>query len=116
MPLPTFATSGFEKFFGLGRALRCVLPLGLGRFMHLVVLYSYHGPDTDAECLRLTDQLFEAALGELAVVARGQPCLIVGVFLILIPGRYLVWPRVSLLGFVWTWRLLGLLHLGGNLR
>ena len=46
--------------------------------MHLVVLYGYHGADTDAECLRLTDQLFEAALGELAVVARRQPCLIVG--------------------------------------
>ena len=51
----------------------CVLPLGFGRFMHLVVLYGYHGADTDAECLRLTDQLFDAALSELAVVARGQP-------------------------------------------
>ena len=48
--------------------------------MHLAVLYGYHGADTDAECLRLTDQLFEAALGELAVVARRQPCLIVGDF------------------------------------
>ena len=57
-----------------------MLPLGKGRFMHLVVLYGYHGADSDAECLRLTDQLFEAALGELAVVARGQPCLIVGDF------------------------------------
>ena len=80
LALPTFATSEFERFFGLGRALRCVLPLGKGRFMHLVVLYGYHGADSDAECLRLTDPLFEAALGELAVVARGQPCLIVGDF------------------------------------
>ena len=78
--LPTFATSEFEKFFGLGRVLRCVLPLGLGRFMHLVYLYGYHGADSDAECLKLTGQLFEAVLGELAVVARGQPCLIVGDF------------------------------------
>ena len=80
LALPTLATSEFERFFGLGRALRCVLPLGKGRLMHLVVLYGYHGADSDAECLRLTDQLFEAALGELAVVARGQPCLIVGDF------------------------------------
>ena len=48
--------------------------------MHLVVLYGYHGADSDAECLHLTDQLFEAALSELAVVARGQPCLLVGDF------------------------------------
>ena len=77
LALPTFATLGFGKFFGLGRALWCVLPLDLGRFMHLVVLYGYHGADSDAECLSLTDQLFQAALAELAVVARGQPCLIV---------------------------------------
>ena len=80
LSLPTLATAGFARFFALGRAVRCLLPLGLGRFMHLVVLYGYHGADSDAECLRLTDQLFEAALGELAVVARGQPCLIVGDF------------------------------------
>ena len=48
--------------------------------MHLVVLYGNHGSDSDAECLKLNDRLFEAALGELAVVARGQPCLIVGDF------------------------------------
>ena len=43
-------------------------------------LYGYFGADSCAEKLQLTDQLFEAALGELAVVARGQPCLIVGDF------------------------------------
>ena len=48
--------------------------------MHLVVLYGYFGADSCAEKLQLTNQLFEAALGELAVVARGQPCLIVGDF------------------------------------
>ena len=42
--------------------------------MHLVVMA------TDAEQLALTEQLFDAALGELGVVARGQPCLIVGDF------------------------------------
>ena len=80
LALPTFATTGFGRFFALGSALRCVLPLGSGRFMHLVVLYGYHGADSNAECLNLTNQLFEAALGDLAVVARRQPCLIVGDF------------------------------------
>ena len=80
LALPTFATPGFERFFGLGRAVRCLVPLCCRRFMHLVVLYGYHGADSSAEKLQLTNQLFEAALGELAVVARGQPCLIVGDF------------------------------------
>ena len=44
------------------------------------MLYGYQGADTDAEQLVLTEQLFDAALGELGVVARGQPCLIVGDF------------------------------------
>ena len=34
--------------------------------------------DCDSEQLALTEQLFDAALGELVVIARGQPCLIVG--------------------------------------
>ena len=40
----------------------------------------YQGADNNAEQLALTDQLFDAALGELGVVAREQPCLIVGDF------------------------------------
>ena len=36
----------------------------------LVVLYGYQGADTDAEQLALTEQLFDAAMGELGVVAR----------------------------------------------
>ena len=43
--------------------------------MHMVVLYGYHGVDTDAEQLALTEQFIDAVLGELGVVARGQPCL-----------------------------------------
>ena len=78
--MPSFATSQFKVFFDLGRAVRCLLPLGAGRFMHLFVLYGYQGADTDAEQLALTDQLFDAALGEVSVVARGQPCLLVGDF------------------------------------
>ena len=37
---------------------------GSGRFLHLVVLYGYQGADSDAEHLALTEQLFDAALGE----------------------------------------------------
>ena len=36
--LPTFATAHFRRFFDSGRALRCLIPLGSGRFMHLVLL------------------------------------------------------------------------------
>ena len=60
--------------------MRCLLPLASGRFLHLCVLYGYQGADTDLEQLALTDQLFDAALGELNVVARGRPCLLVGDF------------------------------------
>ena len=78
--LPTFATAQFKSFFDCGRAVRCLLPLGAGRFMHLFVLYVYQGADTDAEQLALTEQSFDAALGELNVLAREQPCLLVGDF------------------------------------
>ena len=80
LSLPTFATAQFKRFFDCGRAVRCLVPLGSGRFMHLVVLYGFQGADSDAEQLSLTEQLFDAALGELSVVARGQPCLLVGDF------------------------------------
>ena len=49
LSLPTFATAQFRRFFDCGRAVRCLIPLGSGRFMHLVV-----------------------AKGELSVVARGS--------------------------------------------
>ena len=52
--------------------MRCMLPLASGRFMHLFVLCGYQGADADAEQLALTEQLFDAALSELHVVARGQ--------------------------------------------
>ena len=42
--------------------------------MNPVVLYCYQGVVSDAE------QLFDAVFGELCVVVRGQPCLIVGDF------------------------------------
>ena len=80
LALPTFATAQFKSFFDCGRAVRCMLLLGAGRFMHLFVLCGYQGADADAEQLALTEQLFDAVLGELNVVARGQPCLLVGDF------------------------------------
>ena len=57
-----------------------MLPLGRGKFLHLVVLYGYQGADTDAEQLALTEQLFDAALGKLSFVVCGQPCMVVGDF------------------------------------
>ena len=74
LALPACATAQFKAFFDRGRVVRCTLPLGAGRFMHLVCLYGYQGAVTDPEQLALTDQLFDAALAELSVVARGQPC------------------------------------------
>ena len=78
LSLPTSATAQFKRFFDCERVARCTLPLGAGWFMHLVVLYGNQRADYDPEQLALTDQLFDAALGELSVVARGQPCMLVG--------------------------------------
>ena len=79
LALTTFATAQFRRLFDCGRAVRCLLSLGAGGFLHLVVLYCYQGAD-DAERLALTDQLFDAASGEGSVVARRHPCMIVGDF------------------------------------
>ena len=49
LALPTFATAQFKSFFDSGRAVRCMLPLASGRFLHLFVLYGYQGAGTDAE-------------------------------------------------------------------
>ena len=55
-------------------------PLRLVGFCTFLFLYGYQGADTDSEQQALTNQLFDAALGELHVVASGQPCLLVGDF------------------------------------
>ena len=80
LALLTFASAQFKSFFDCGRAVRCMLPLAAGKFMNLVVLYGYQGADADTEQLALSEQLFDAAWSELNVVARGQPCLLVGDF------------------------------------
>ena len=49
-----------------------------GRVVHLVVVYGFQGASTDPEKLRLTEKLLDAVLCKFAVVASGQPCLIVG--------------------------------------
>ena len=108
--LPTFATVGFSEFFHLGRALRCHLPISGGRIIHLVVVYGFQGASTDSEKLRLTEKLLEAVLCELAVVASGQPCLIVG-DLNVEPDRIPCLLRVLQLVIGLVSRLLGLLLL-----
>ena len=70
---------------------------GGGRVMHLVVLYGYQGADRDPERLALTDQLLDAALSELGVVSREQPCLLVGDFNVE-PPRFFAWQKGSWLG------------------
>ena len=78
------------------------MPLGQGRSFHLVVLYGYQGADREAEKLDLTDQFLDAALGELGVVAREQPCLVVGDFV----GWLVGWLAVGCwLLAVGCWRL-----------
>ena len=46
--------------------------------VHLFVVYGYQGAEEDAEKLRLTDRLLQAALIEAQVVCIGQPMLIAG--------------------------------------
>ena len=41
LALPSFATVQCKSFFDCGRAVRCMLPLAAGRFLHLCVLYGY---------------------------------------------------------------------------
>ena len=45
--LPSIATVQCQRFFDCGRAVRCVLPFGGGRVMHLIILYGFQGADRD---------------------------------------------------------------------
>ena len=58
LALLSFATVQFKSFFDCGRAVRCLLPLAAGRFMHLFVVYGFQGADVDSEQLALTEELF----------------------------------------------------------
>ena len=84
-----------------------MLPVASGRFLHLFVLYGYQGADTDPEQLALTNQLFDAALGELHVVASGQPCLCWLVISTWSPPKSLAWQKGFRLGSGLTLRKLG---------
>ena len=76
--LPTFATSEFQEFSWLGRALRVTLPVGKGGVVHLFVIYVYHWAEDDSQQLQLTDKLLQAVLAEAQVVCTGQLLLIDG--------------------------------------
>ena len=76
LALPTFATTAFRRFFDSGCLIQCASLLVNARRVHLVVVYGFQGADEDAEKLCLSNELFDAALCELAVVGRGQPCVI----------------------------------------
>ena len=70
LALPTFAAAQLQRFFDCGRAVRCLLPLGGGRFLNLVVLCGYQGADASAEQLALTEQLFDASLQNWLLLLR----------------------------------------------
>ena len=79
--------------------------------MQPVVLHGYH----NAEQLALTEQLSDAALGELSVVARGQPCLVVGTST-WSPPKSLAWQKGFRLGSGLIWKLLLLASVLGTPR
>ena len=74
----------------------------------MVVLYGCQGADNDAEILALTDSYLTLLLGELSVLAREQPSLIVGDFnSTRSPPRSLAWQKGSRLRSGLTLKLLG---------
>ena len=91
-------------FFDYGRAVRCMLPLGHGGFLHMVVLHGNQGADREAEKLALTDQLLDAALGRLHV---SNPAWLLEIST-WSPPRFLALQKGSRLGSGLTLKLLGL--------
>ena len=105
LSLPTSATaqSGVFLIVVVRYVVCCLLPLVV---FALGCSLWYQGADGDAEQLSLTDQLFDAALGELRVVALDQPCLIVGDFNVE-PPKSLACLKGFLLGSGLIWSRLG---------
>ena len=62
----------------MGRALRVTLSTGMGRVVHLFVVYGYQEEEEVSEKLQLTDKLLQAVLAEAHMVCVGQPLLIAG--------------------------------------
>ena len=73
-------THDFRTWVGCGRVLRTVVPVGMGRIVHVVVVYGFQGADCDPEKLTRTDQLFQAVLCELRVIDEGHLHLVLGDF------------------------------------
>ena len=107
LSLLTFATAQFKRFFDCGRAVRCMLPLGSGRFLHLVVLFGFQG-DREAEKLALTDKLLDAAFGELVWLLENNHAWLLATST-WSPPKSLAWQKGSRLGSGLTLKLLGLL-------
>ena len=79
MALPLLCLPLLLLTLSLSLSLTAVGLSGVCFLLRLVGLcICYQGADADAEQLALTEQLFDAALGELHAVASGQPCLLVG--------------------------------------
>ena len=112
--LPTFAAAQFKRFFDCGRAVRCLLPLGGRRFMHLFVLNAYQGADTDAEQLALNEQLFDAAWSGLGWLHGSSPVCLLATST-WSPPKFLPWQKGFRLGSGLILRLLGLWLLVCNL-
>ena len=74
------STHDFKALVSLGRVLRCVIPVGRGRIVHVVVVCGFQGADGDPEKLTRTEHLFQAVMCELRVVGEGYPQLILGDF------------------------------------
>ena len=107
LSLPSFVTPQFKEFFRLGRVLRTTLPTGKGGVVHLLVVYGYQWAEEDVEQLLLTEKLLKAVLAEAQVVCIGQPMLIAGDLMLILP-LFLVLLRVFLLVgmLIWHWRIL----------
>ena len=103
---PTFATAQFKRFFDCGRAVRCMVPLGLGRFMHLVVLYGFQGADSDAEQLSLTEQLFDLLWVSSVLFLGDSLAYWLGIST-WSPPKSLAWQKGFRLGSGVIWRQLG---------
>ena len=91
---PTSATVQFKRFFDYGRVVRCMLPLGLGGsciWLSCTVI-------RERMMMMLSSLFFDAALGELSIVARGTWS----------PPKSLAWQKGFRLGAGLILRKLGL--------
>ena len=106
LALPTFVTAQIKSFFECGRAVRCLLPIASGRFLHLCVLYGYHGADTDPEQLALTDRfLMQLWVSFMLLLLVNLVCWL-GIST-WSPPKSLAWQKGFRLGSGLIWRMRG---------